>query len=73
MWSDSAKQMTRTCALSAGMGTRDGGDLHIISEPEAAAIYALTTMDRGYFEVGDTFVLCDGLCLPARGFLDRSD
>ena len=36
-----------------------GAKLHIISEPEAAAIYALHTMDTHNLNVGDTFVLCD--------------
>lgn len=39
------------------MGT--GSALHIISEPEAAAVYALDAMDPHNIEVGDTFVLCD--------------
>ena len=33
--------------------------LHIISEPEAAAIYALDVLDPHTIQVGDTFVLCD--------------
>ena len=33
--------------------------LHIISEPEAAAVYALDVLDPHTIEVGDTFVLCD--------------
>lgn len=39
------------------MGT--GSALHIISEPEAAAMYALDAMDPHNIKVGDTFVLCD--------------
>ena len=39
------------------MGT--GSALHIISEPEAAAMYALDAMDPDNIKVGDTFVLCD--------------
>ena len=39
------------------MGT--GSSLHIISEPEAAAMYALDAMDPHNVKVGDTFVLCD--------------
>ena len=38
-----------------GVGTA----LHIISEPEAAAMYALDIMDPHNVKVGDTFVLCD--------------
>ena len=33
--------------------------LHIVSEPEAAAVYALDVLDPHAIEVGDTFVLCD--------------
>lgn len=47
----------RLCAEKAGMGS--GLALHIISEPEAAAIYALDVLDPHAIEVGDTFVLCD--------------
>lgn len=36
-----------------------GHALHIISEPEAAAVYALDVLDPHIIEVGDTFVLCD--------------
>ena len=36
-----------------------GTALHIISEPEAAAIYSLYAMDPRGLEVGDTFVVCD--------------
>ena len=57
VWSDAAQAKTRTCAEAAGMGK--GSALHIISEPEAAAIYALDAMDPHNIKVGDTFVLCD--------------
>ena len=33
--------------------------MHIISEPEAAAIYTLDAMDTHDMGVGDSFVLCD--------------
>ena len=36
-----------------------GAALHIISEPEAAAMYALDALDPHGIEIGDTFVLCD--------------
>ena len=55
VWTDQAQALTRACAFNAGMGK----DLQIISEPEAAAIYALHAMDPHSIEVGDTFVLCD--------------
>ncbi|KAI9836586.1 MAG: hypothetical protein M1819_001218 [Sarea resinae] len=57
VWSEKARDQTRKCAEAAGMG----GDrkLHMISEPEAAAMYALDAMDPHCLNIGDTFVLCD--------------
>ena len=52
-----AQETTRACADAAHMGA--GAALHIISEPEAAASYALTTLDRHDLKIGDTFLLCD--------------
>ena len=52
-----AQAKTRACAEAAGMG--NGTALHIVSEPEAAALYALHAMDPHDLKVGDTFVLCD--------------
>lgn len=57
VWSDRAQTATRRCAEQAGMGT--GSKLHIITEPEAAAMYALDAMDPHNIQIGDTFVLCD--------------
>ncbi|KAI4195683.1 MAG: hypothetical protein LQ346_003376 [Caloplaca aetnensis] len=57
VWSDRAQAATRLCAQQAGMGT--GSNLHVITEPEAAAMYALDAMDPHNIKVGDTFVLCD--------------
>lgn len=57
VWSDAAQAKTRACAEKAGMGL--GSTLHIISEPEAAAIYALDAMDPHNIKIGDTFVLVD--------------
>lgn len=57
VWSDLAQAKTRTCAEQAGMGK--GSALHIITEPEAAAMYALDIMDPHDIEIDDTFVLCD--------------
>ena len=37
----------------------NGSKLHIVSEPEAAAVYALHIMDPHNILVGDTFVLVD--------------
>ena len=57
IWSDAAQSKTRACAEKVGMGA--GSALHIISEPEAAAIHALSSMDHLDIQIGDTFVLCD--------------
>ncbi|MCJ1452970.1 hypothetical protein MMC28_003315 [Mycoblastus sanguinarius] len=57
VWSDSAQAKTRQCAEKAGMGA--GSKVHMISEPEAAAMYALHEMDTLNLEIGDSFVLCD--------------
>ena len=37
----------------------NGDALQIVSEPEAAAVYALDAMDPHNIQVGETFVLCD--------------
>ena len=57
VWSDAAQAKTRFCAEHAGMGL--GSALQVISEPEAAATYALKELDPHDIEVGDTFVVCD--------------
>ena len=60
VWSEKAKHLTATCAADAGMGSQN--QLHIVSEPEAAAIYAFSKFNEinsGSLELGDTFVLCD--------------
>ena len=57
IWSEAAEAKTRACAEEAGMGK--GSDLQIISEPEAAAVYALHRMGAQGIKVGDTFVLVD--------------
>ena len=57
VWSDAAQSKTRTCAERAGMGP--ASEIRIISEPEAAAIYALDAMDPHGIHINDTFVLCD--------------
>jgi molecular chaperone DnaK (HSP70) len=57
MWSEAAQAKTRQCAEKAGMNKY--ASVHIISEPEAAAIYALDSMDPTSLHVGDTYVLCD--------------
>ena len=55
VWSGAAQAKTRACVQNAGMGT--GSTLHIISEPEAAAIYALESLAPHNIKVDDTFML----------------
>ncbi len=57
IWSDSAQAKTRSCAEKAGMGK--GDRLQIISEPEAAATYALHNLNPHDVRIRDTFVLVD--------------
>ncbi|KAL8670828.1 MAG: hypothetical protein Q9168_004647, partial [Polycauliona sp. 1 TL-2023] len=57
MWSDAAVDRTRKCAELAGMGS--SSTLKIVSEPEAAAIWALQDVTPGSFGIGDTFIVCD--------------
>lgn len=54
IWSEPAKDLTRFCAQKAGMG-----NVKLITEPEAAMVYALQEMQAGEFTVGDTFMICD--------------
>ncbi|KAL9020036.1 MAG: hypothetical protein Q9185_002725 [Variospora sp. 1 TL-2023] len=57
IWSDAAVSKTRKCAERAGMGR--GEELRLVSEPEAAAIWALPRIVPFKPRIGDTFVLCD--------------
>ena len=57
VWSDAAKNTTLLAAEKAGMGTKDS--IQMISEPEAAAVYALKTIQPNHLAVGDNFVVCD--------------
>ena len=54
-WPHASQQKTRACAARAGLGT----DLAVVSEPEAAAIYAIKTLNPSALDIGDTFILCD--------------
>lgn len=61
IWSDLAKQRTtRACetAVRKVTGISTTG-ITLVSEPEAAAIYALHGLDPHGLNVGDTFVVCD--------------
>ena len=57
IWPEKAQNTTLLCAAQAGMG--DKSNIRIISEPEAAGIYALKKMAGLSLNVGDTFVICD--------------
>ena len=57
VWSETAQAKTHACAVAAGM-TKDN-ELTMITEPEAAATYALDTMNPHDLKVGSTFVLVD--------------
>lgn len=57
IWDHREQDRTRRCAERAGMGR--GSDLQVVSEPEAAAIYALERMPRVGLGKGDTFIICD--------------
>ncbi|KXT17946.1 hypothetical protein AC579_5945 [Pseudocercospora musae] len=57
VWSDAAKNATLQAAERAGMGSRH--ELKLISEPEAAAVYTLRTIQPSGLRVGDNYVVCD--------------
>src|SRR5271167_732081 len=56
IWSDKAKDLTRTAAQRAGIQRRK---LVLISEPEAAALYCATFCKEVDLEPGDRFLVCD--------------
>jgi len=59
MWSDQAKDRTLICAFDAGYGIRgDESSIGLVFEPEAAAIYTITSVVEGsspYIISGDGF------------------
>jgi hypothetical protein len=57
IWSPEAKNATKVCAEAAGMGARD--TLRMISEPEAAAVYALKKLEPHHLRVGENVVVLD--------------
>ncbi|KAK6502464.1 hypothetical protein TWF506_003047 [Arthrobotrys conoides] len=67
VWSEKAQSLTREAASRAGIGQRDKDRLFLVSEPEAAAVYAISELyqrdstrnNPNMLNVGDTFVLCD--------------
>jgi molecular chaperone DnaK (HSP70) len=57
VWSLKAKADTLNCARDAGIG--GGQRVTIVSEPEAAAAYALQTIEPMNIKAGYNFVVCD--------------
>lgn len=55
VWSDAAKDATLRAAHQAGMGV----NLSLISEPEAAAVYTLQSIQPNHLRVGNNFIVCD--------------
>ncbi|KAI4154754.1 MAG: hypothetical protein LQ340_001469 [Diploschistes diacapsis] len=54
IWSDNAKAKTKAAAQRAGMGK-----VHMVAEPEAAAVFALHSLSPHNLKVSDTFMLVD--------------
>jgi hypothetical protein len=70
VWSDAAKDATLRAAEKAGMGNK--GDLKLISEPEAAAVYTLKAIQPNHLKIGDNFIVCDaGVSPPPSQRLER--
>ena len=57
VWSMKAKDDTLNCARDAGIGA--GQKVTIVSEPEAAAAYALQAIEPMNLKPGQNFVVCD--------------
>ncbi|KAI7255473.1 actin-like ATPase domain-containing protein [Hortaea werneckii] len=55
VWSDKAQDATVKAAEAAGMGS----DIMVISEPEAAAVYALQAIQPNNLKIGHNFVVVD--------------
>lgn len=74
-WSDQAKKATRDAAKLAGFGTRPGDQIYMITEPEAAAVAALSDLvEEGVpdqVKAGDGSKFSDTL-FPQAGFSNIS-
>lgn len=55
VWSDAAKDATLKAAKQAGMGD----NITLISEPEAAAVYTLKSMQLSHLRQGNVYIVCD--------------
>ncbi|GIJ83087.1 hypothetical protein Asppvi_001605 [Aspergillus pseudoviridinutans] len=56
VWTDKAKNMTLTAATDAGISALD---VTLVSEPEAAALSCLNTIQPNTIENGDVVIICD--------------
>ncbi|KAJ6115348.1 hypothetical protein N7486_001126 [Penicillium sp. IBT 16267x] len=56
VWSDKAKDLTMQAACLAGIPRNN---LTLLSEPEAAAVYAIRTIQPNTMMKGDCFIVCD--------------
>ncbi|KAK4238359.1 chaperone protein DnaK [Achaetomium macrosporum] len=59
IWSDLAKDKMRQACQRATALSAPNAPIDLVSEPEAAAIYALHGFDQHGLDVGDSFVVCD--------------
>ncbi|KAK3683355.1 hypothetical protein B0T22DRAFT_246203 [Podospora appendiculata] len=59
IWSDLAKEKTKKACQEATGLSATKSPIHLISEPEAAAIYALHGLDPHGLKIGESFVICD--------------
>ncbi|EEA19947.1 conserved hypothetical protein [Talaromyces marneffei ATCC 18224] len=57
IWSEAAKEKTLKACQKAGL--KSASEILLVSEPEAAAIFALHGLDPHGLTVGDSFVICD--------------
>ncbi|CAD0083296.1 unnamed protein product [Aureobasidium vineae] len=57
IWSDTAKDATLKAAQMAGLGR--SSKLSLVTEPEAAAIYAFKVLEDFNLRVGDHHIICD--------------
>ncbi|KAK0706052.1 hypothetical protein B0T26DRAFT_655976 [Lasiosphaeria miniovina] len=59
IWSEQAKERTKqACQRARGLSLTKS-TIHLVSEPEAAAMYALQGLDPHNLLIGDSFVICD--------------
>lgn len=59
IWSDLAKDRTKKACQKSSAFSSSKQPVHLVSEPEAAAIYALHGLDPHGLKVGDTVVVVD--------------